>query len=451
MNLRPYQAELVSSIRNEFVHGTRSVLVTSPTGSGKTLLTAYMLKEAAARGKRCWFVVHRRELVRQSLRAFGAIGLEAGVISSGFPEEPALLVQVVSIGTVARRLKQCKPPDLIVWDECHHSAAGAWQAVRAEYSGAFHVGLTATPQRLDGKGLDDYFSKMLHGPSVPWLIDNGFLSPFKYYAPAGIDVTGVKTSRGDYDRRGLSLAADKPTVTGSAVKHYLRLCPGKRAIAFAVGVQHSMHIASEFNAAGIPAAHLDGDTPSDERDRTLAKFAEGSILVLSNVELFGEGFDVPGIEACLLLRPTQSLALHLQQVGRALRPAPGKEYAVILDHAGNATRHGMPDEIRPWTLEANDKKPSAKTQEVRCRVCPRCFGAQRPGAKACPYCGAAFEPTKREIEQVEGELKEIKKIEAKKEVGRARTLDDLVAIGVARGYSSPKLWALHILRARRGR
>lgn len=449
--LRPYQTTLLNEARAVMKAGCKSFLITSPTGSGKTRLTVEMLKLAASAGKRCWFVVHRRELLKQSLLAFAAEGVTAGIIGTGYIAEPKHAIQICGIAALPRRMHDYPKPDLVVFDEAHHCNAKSWSAVKAALSSSFHIGLTATPERLDGKGLGEHFSRIVHGPSVSWLIEQGFLSPYRLFAPPGIDTRGLRTVAGDYSKRQLGLAADKPTITGDAVRHYQRLAAGKQAVVFAVSIEHSKHIVAQFQSAGISALHIDGETDGRERDRGMERFKAGQVNVLCNVDLFGEGVDVPGIEVAILLRPTQSLGLYLQQVGRALRPAPGKREAIILDHAGNAGRYGLSDDGRQWSLAGHAGSRAKREQEVHVRICPKCFAAQAPGSQTCRYCGTAFGKTDREIKQEEGELVEFQRTESRKEVGRARTEAELVAIGVRRGYKNPSHWASSILRARGGR
>jgi superfamily II DNA or RNA helicase len=451
--LRPYQLALLAETRAAMMAGTRSLLITSPTGSGKTMLTVHMLREAALKGKRCWFIVHRRELLKQSLLAFSSQGVKAGVIGAGWLAEPKHAIQVCGIGALPNRMRHYQPPDLVVWDESHHCNAKSWATVKRQLSGAYHVGLTATPERLDGKGLGEHFSKIIHGPSVKELIADGFLSPYRLYSTPGIDTRGLRSVAGDYSKKQLGLVADKPTITGDAVNHYVRLAGGKQAVVFAVSIEHSKHIVAQFQAQGISALHIDGETSATERDRGMERFKSRGVQVLCNVDLFGEGVDVPGIECAILLRPTQSLGLYLQQVGRALRTAPGKTEAIILDHAGNAGRHGLPDDARGWNLagHAGGTKRDQE-QKIHVRICPKCFAAQAPGPSVCQFCGTAFNKTPREIQQAEGELQEVirmaAKVAARKEVGRARTESELVALGQSRGYKNPQWWAQSILAAR---
>lgn len=452
--LRPYQDDLIGGARKAIAGGAKRVLMVAPTGAGKTALASYMLSTAAQRGKSCWFNVHRRELIKQSSKTMDKVGVPHGVIAAGFPAARKQRVQIVGVQSVARRLDTVIAPQMIVWDECHHIASKTWTDIFDAYPDAIHIGLTATPCRLDGRGLGDWFNEIVEGPTVRWLIENGFLAKYKLFAPWSPDMTGASKRGGDFTSSSAAERMDKPAVTGNAIHHYMRLCPGKRAIVFASNVKHSKNIVEQFRACGIAAAHL--DATSKDRDRVLAAFERGEIKVLSNVDLFGEGFDVPAIEAVILMRPTASLGLYLQQVGRALRPAEGKPHAFILDHAGNAMRHGLPDEEHDWTLADRPKKSGSKKpdDELLIRQCPQCFSVHEP-APMCPECGHEYEIKGRQIEEREGELVEVD-IEAmrrakKQEQAQAGTFEELVALAQKRGYKNPSAWASHILNARKTR
>ena len=399
---------------------------------------------------RAWFVVHRKELIDQSARAFKLEGLEHGIIAAGFPQNRSQLVQVAGVQTLARRISKQVAPSLIVWDECHHLAAKSWVSIFERFPRAFHVGLTATPERLDGQGLSAYFQKMICGPSVADLTAQGYLSPYKLYAPANVDLSGVHRQMGDYARGELGQVMDKPKITGDAVQHYKKYCNGKRAIVFAVSIEHSRHVVEQFRAEGINAEHVDGETDPDVRDRAIENFKAGNIQVLSNVELFGEGFNVPAMEVAILMRPTQSTSLYLQQVGRALRPFEGKTTAIILDHVGNCLRHGMPDEDRTWTLEGHDRRAKQSVESVSVKICPSCFAAQEAGRPSCKFCGFVYEKSPRKVAEKEGELEEVTQIkrEARREQGMAQSMEDLYRIGVARGYKNARAWSYFVFKAR---
>lgn len=436
--------------------GKRSILIQSPTGSGKTALTAQMLVSAAQKNMRSWFIVHRRELIWQAIRAFSEINVRVGVVSSGFPSNLHLPVQICSIQSLLRRFEKMVPPSLIVWDECHHQGATTWAKIRSHFNQSFHVGLSATPQRLDGQGLDKWYEEIVRGPSVRWLIDNNFLSPYRLFAPPSVNVDKIKTRMGDFAVDDLTKALDKPTITGDAIAHYKKHASEKRAIVFCVSVEHSKHVVQQFIAEGITAVHVDGTTDTNLREKSISDFKSGKISILSNVDLFGEGFDVPAVEVGIFLRPTQSLGLYLQQVGRTLRPFEGKKEAILLDHAGNCARHGFPDEPHEWNLAGIDRRKKEKiTPTISVRICPKCFAAQASGIAKCLFCGFTYPVDSRKVNAVEGDLREISAKNAQivryKEQSRAFSFEELVAIGRKRGYRRPQLWAKHVLNARQAK
>lgn len=455
MQLREYQHRIIAEARELMRQGIRAILITSPCGSGKTILSASMLKSAESKNMAAWFIVHRRELIKQSILAFNLVGVRHGIIANGFMEAKRLPIQIAGIQSLIRRYQRFRGPTLMVWDECHHLASNSWSKIFQAFPHAFHIGLTASPIRLDGAGLGNYFQRIVHGPSVSWLIENGFLSKYKIFAPSKIDTRGLHSRMGDFLTEELSALVDKPTITGDAIKHYRRLCYGKRAVVFCVSIEHSKHVVAQFNAAGIPASHVDGETDVVFRDSEIKRFESGEIKILSNVELFGEGFDLPAMEAVIMLRPTQSLGMYIQQTGRVLRPSPGKECAIIIDHAGNCERHGLPDEERNWTLTTDKiyKKDGVLGQSVK--ICPSCFAAQFSGRPVCLFCGYAFPIQSREVAEKDGDLVEVNKEEFRKKrrqtQGQCRTMEELVEEGQRRGYKRPWLWAKYIFNARQKR
>lgn len=403
--LRDYQTNLADRARALLRQGVRRILIQSATGSGKTVLAAHILAAAAERGKRSWFCVHRRELLDQSVTTFiEAADIHTGVVAATYPSSPLAPVQVCSVPSLTKRASRLPVPELIVWDECHHLASRSWSDIAQAYPHATHIGLTATPQRLDGRGLGAHFDALLCGPSTAELIASGSLSPYRFYAPGAVNLAGVHQVAGDYNKRELAGAMDGSSVVGDALSHYRAHCEGGRALVFAWNLEASRRIAAQFVAAGIAAQHVDGETPKAERQQAMKEFRNGTVHVLCNVELFGEGLDVPAVDAVFLLRPTQSLGLYLQQVGRGLRPSHGKVFVRIFDHVNNWERHGLPDDPRTWSLEGATKR--AREQTVAAKRCPQCFGVCRPSAHACPYCGAPFVKQAREVEQVDGVLQE---------------------------------------------
>ena len=458
MRLRPYQEEIINEVRLLMRLGKKRIQIQAPCGSGKTLLTAYMFKTAAQKNKSCWFICHRRELIIQAMETFHKIQLPFGIIGAGFYEDNKQLVQICGIQTLLNRYHRFAPPSLIIHDESHHVMAKSWEKLFNLYPDAYHIGLSATPERLDGKGLGKYFQELVLGPKVEWLIDNSFLSKYKMFAPGNINLTGVHTRMGDYVKSEITAIVDKPTITGDAIKEYKKRAPGKRAIVFCISIEHSRHVVEQFNNAGINSEHVDGETDANTRDAAIKRFKDGKTMVLSNVDLFGEGFDVPNAECGILLRPTQSLGLYIQQSMRTLRPYPGKTEAIILDHAGNCSRHGLPCADREWSLDGRaGRVGNSEDSAVKIKICPKCFAAQKPGQSQCEYCGMGFDAKPREVEQVAGDLVEINKQEAKmqskREQGRAESIDDLINIGLKRGYKphNAKKWAEYITKARQAK
>lgn len=452
--LRDYQSILIDKARDALRRGRRSIVLVMPTGGGKTCVSGTIIGNATARGSDAWFINHRRELIRQSSKTFDKVGIEHGIVSSGFTMAPYQHAQICGIGSLPSRMGKLRAPKIIVWDECHHIAAGTWAKVLEAYPDAIHIGVTATPIRMDGAGLGDWFEELIEGPSMRWLIDQGYLSKYRLLGAPPLDMSTLKTRAGEFTSESVAELVDDPKIIGDAVKHYQQHCPGARNIVFAANIAHSQHIVERFRAAGYPAAHLDGT--SKDRDAVLAAFERGEIRVLSNVDLFGEGFDVPSIEAVTLLRPTRSTGLYLQQVGRALRPAPGKEHAIILDHVGNWQRHGLPDDDRQWNIDpkVKMKRGDNDNENLKIKQCPSCFSVHSMFDQSCPECGHVYEQQQRgQIEEVDGNLVEITKAlekrNKKREQALAKTLDELIRLGEQRGHKNPRKWAQIIFDSRK--
>jgi DNA repair protein RadD len=450
MQLRSYQQRAIDDLRNAYRFGYRAPLLCLPTGGGKTCVFAAIAKQAADRGRRVLILVHRRELIKQASSKLQWIGVHHGLIAAGIEPSEAP-VQVASVQTIARRLSRIDwQPDLIIIDEAHHATAGQWERTLQHWPSAYRLGVTATPCRLDGRGLRSAFDHLVLGPSVAELIDAGFLSHSRIYAPPVVaDLSGIRTRAGDYANDQVAAAMDRPTVTGDAIAHYQRLAAGQQAIAFCCNVAHAESVCAAFQAAGIAAQLLLGNTV--DRDQVVQQFGAGAIQVLVTVDVVSEGFDVPAASVAILLRPTKSLGLYLQQVGRVLRPALGKQAALILDHVGNVTRHGFPDDHRDWTLDEGIRR-TAGTAAPSVRTCPECYAAFKPQPQ-CPVCGAQCAPiTNRKIRQLAGELQELKReavqqrIAERRKQGTARTLEQLLALANERGYSPG--WAYRIYHAR---
>ena len=490
--LRPYQQTLADDVRTAYKMGYKCPLVVASTGAGKTILFSYITYNAARRGNAVVVAAHRKEIIRQismSLAKFGVVHeiigppkLRRVIIAAQFRAfgksfvQNGALVMVGSVQTLVSRFALIdailahnnRAAPLIIMDEGHHVVENTqWGAVMQRYhveaKGQALV-VTASPERLDGKGLGKdhggFADTMIEAPSMQWLIENGFLSPYRALtAPQQIDVEGVAIKRGDYVTSELAERVDKPSITGDAIQHWREHANGLRAVAFCVGIEHARHVAQEFTAAGIPAAYIDGEMEDDERDRVIIDFAHGRVQVLTNVNIVSEGFDLASIAQmdvtidCLIdLAPTQSLVNYMQRVGRALRPATGK-VAVLLDHAGNIMRHGLPDDDRAWSLEGRKKKPKRAAAnddepEVAVQVCTQCRTYHRP-APVCPHCGHVYPVKERRIEQHDGQLveldaEEVDRMRRQKRAmqAQAKTVDQLVAGGMGR------LRAMKVVQAR---
>jgi DNA repair protein RadD len=434
--LRPYQDSLISAIRTSLGTYNR-VLAQAPTGAGKTVMFSYMAARARERGRRVGIFAHRAELLRQISRTLKQFDVPHGVIAAGSTFLPRQQVYVIAAATYARR-EGMPTFDLGIIDEAHHATSGStWGRCVEQSPDAKWIGVTATPERLDGRGLGEMFDDLVLGPSVRSLMDMGALADYRLFAPPSADTSGVHTVAGDYNLGELAAVMDRPAVTGDAVLHYRRHLNGAPSVAFCTSVAHAAHVAEEFRAAGYTSAHVDGGMESGERERIIGGFRRGEINVLSSCNLISEGFDVPGIHGAILLRPTQSLALYLQQVGRAFRPEAGKVKAVILDHAGNSVGprgHGLPDADREWSLAGRDRKAKVKPEES-VRQCERCYAAYPSRVHKCPECGWTPAPMTRMVDAVDGELQEVdreaqreREAELRRQVqGRARTVDELMS------------------------
>lgn len=458
--LRPYQENDVGNIRRSFLDGNRAPLYVLPTGGGKTVVFNYIAINAASRAKTVLILVHRVELIRQTSKKLREQGIDHGIINAKYSPNPFAPVQIGSVQTLVRRLgKTPISPDLIIVDEAHHSTARTWGQILDFFPEARVLGVTATPIRTDGAGLGlhagGYYDDLVLGPSIRELNDGGYLVEPKVYAPTQfLDLSGVSTRMGDYAKGELAEAMDKPQIHGNAIKYYRQLCDGAPALAFCVNVQHAEHVAEEFRAAGYRSWSVDGTTEDSKREALINGLGDGRVQVLTSCDLIGEGVDIPAIQAAILLRPTQSTGLFLQQIGRALRPFEGKDHAVILDHVGNCITHGMPDEEREWSLDGEESRERSSNGEKKQRVkqCDQCLGVHEPAPK-CPYCGHVYEVAGKKPDEVEGELEEIteqQKMAIKhrrmREQAQAETLDELKAIAKKRGYKPG--WAYHIYQAR---
>lgn len=412
LTLRPYQDDAIAQTRALIKNNIRSILINAPTGAGKTVIGARILEGAVEKGSPTLFLAHRRELIEQSAAKIQDAGIsEYGIIMAGAKRNNAgALVQVASVQTLIRR--ELPPAKIVIIDEAHRAAAKTYRDIVANYPGAVILGLSATPERQDGKGLDDLFESMVTVSTIPELIEHGFLmAPQCYVGMATADLSNVPTRGGDYAEGALEAAMDKPALIGDILTEWKRHASGRPTAIFATGIEHSKHIAEAFWQAGIPAASVDGSTPIKEREAIIADWRRGAIKVVSNCMVFTEGFDFPELEVCVLARPTKSIGLYLQIVGRVMRTASGKSRALVLDHAGCVELHGAPSIHREWSLqgEKERKKKSLISALATCHECQMIYNNESlfyldadpskqllicPGCGTadCPHCAALFKP-----------------------------------------------------------
>lgn len=440
--LRDYQRELLDKTFLAFRQGYRRPLVVAPCGAGKSYIFAELIRRTKGEAL---ILTHRQELKRQHEDLLRDLAITNARVSM--------------ILTEANRLGRYPTPALIVTDEAHLSRSNSWVKVIDHYD-TFTVGFTATPVRLDGRGLGDVYNTLIEGVGVRWLIENKRLAPYEYYAPTLVDTTGLRTVAGDYVVSDLERLMNERAVYGNVIETYRKFASGERTIAYCVSVSHARATADAFNSVGIRASAVSAGTPSKQRQRIMEDFRRGDLTVLCNVGIVSEGVSIDEVSCCLLLRPTESVALGIQQMMRCMRYLPGKT-AKIIDCVGNYTRVGLPDDDREWSLEKPVRKRGLtdRNGDFYIRCCPECYMTFAT-APACPFCGAEYPLHPREIQaKQEIELQRItaeeaeRVAEAKKksriEQGRANTFEELVRLGKQRGYKNPAFWAAQIMRGRK--
>lgn len=440
--LRDYQRDLYDKTVVAMKQGHRRPLVVAPCGAGKSYLFSEMIHRTDGE---VLVLTHRQELKRQHEKLLCDLGITNA--------------RVAMILTEANRLGKYPKPALIITDEAHLSRSNSWVKV-IDYYDTWTVGMTATPVRLDGKPLGDIYDALIIGVDTRWLIENERLAPYEYYAPSTVDTSGLRTVAGDYVVSELEQLMNERAIYGNVIEAYRRFAPGERAIAYCVSVQHATITAENFNSAGIRAEVLSSGTPGTERERIMDDFRTGKLTVLCNVGIIAEGISIDEVSCVMLLRPTESIALGIQQMMRCMRYLPGKT-AKILDFVGNYLRVGLPDDDREWSLD----KPVAKRKitdengNFYIRSCPECY-LTFATAPVCPFCGNVYPLQPREIKAHEEiELaritaEEVARVEAAKkksrqEQGRAQSFEELVKLGRSRGYKNPAFWAAQVMRGRK--
>ncbi|WP_336877780.1 DEAD/DEAH box helicase [Staphylococcus nepalensis] len=386
--LRDYQEELVNGLYNSMSKGNQNIMVQSPAGSGKSVTMSEIARRATEKGNRVLFIVHRRELVSQIKGTFIANDVDMELCHVGM------------VQTVANRIKKDKEPTpaIILVDEAHHALAKTYIDIFEHFPNTFVYGFTATPTKLSNKGFTDIFEDLILGKTVQWLIDNERLAPFKYYSKNLMNDNKLKhKSTGDFSNESISLALE-PQIYGDVIDNYKKFANDKKTIIYTHNVESSKEVAEKFNDNGYNALQVDGKTPKQQRELAMELFREGKVNILVNAELYGEGVDVPDCECVILLRPTESLTLFIQQTMRAMRYQPNKQ-AIIIDHVGNYVRHGLPNTEHDWLEHFNgSNNKSDSKNSIPIKECPECFGVVESAYTICPYCGSEF--PKEEIQEL---------------------------------------------------
>ena len=460
ITLRPKQSLVFAAIQNAFRAKYRAPLLVAPCGFGKTVVFSAIAQSAESRDRTVLILCHRDELIDQIVSTLEAFDVIPRVIAASYGDarrQRMGTITVASVQTLVRRLDKYPAPTLIIVDEAHHAAAGTWTKIMTRYASAKVLGVTASPIRADSRGLGMYFDTMILGPSVRELTEDGLLSPARVFAPPTVDTSGLHIRAGDFKAEETEALMDTPAITGDVLSHYRQHANGLPGLVFATSVAHAHHMAERFRKENIDAVALDGKTDRQLRRMAVQDFRDGKLRIITQCDLATEGWDLPGVHCGIFLRPTQSLGLWIQMMGRCSRIAPRKERAILLDHTGNSQRLGLPDEERDWELTSDIMNPK-KIKKPPPRVCAKCFAASPARALVCIECKTPFKSKPRQqVEEVDGQLREVapltpEQISRKRErmnQGRSESLSQLIEFGKRKGYADG--WAVHIWNARQAK
>lgn len=479
LKLYPYQEAALEVCREQFRKRVNNLILCYPPGGGKTETASQAMVNAAcgvaensaAAGYRCWFVVHRRTLVRQTSARLTKYGIRHGVIMSGEQQSPMEKIQVVSLDTVHSRFfkkdakwKDNPPmnPDLLIYDEAH-TRTSMFEEVRKQLRYTWLIGLTATPSAPVGKTMRDLgYEQIVYGPKTSWLIENNYLVGARYFAPEAYDYSGVRINKatGEFVESSADGIVDKPELIGNLVQNYIELGEDRPFVVFANSVAHSRHITQRFCDAGIPCAHIDCKVDNDRREELFQEVRDGRIRGLSNYGILDRGFDLDILSVCILARKFRNLATYIQAGCRVTRFAPGKDMAIIIDHAGNVADHGFLDDDFEWSLDEDNNQKSRDEREKKqkpitcwkCKTiytgsnCPKCSAGNNPPVICpdcnneihgpfCHHCGFKFPEKVQEVEEKEGSLVEITRAGKKiKPAEKANVYAQLLQLSLDNGW-----------------
>jgi superfamily II DNA or RNA helicase len=444
--LRPHQTRAIEKLRQSFGSGKRKPVLQSPTGSGKTLLAAAVIEGALAKQKRGIIAVPALSLVDQTVKALWDEGIrDIGVIQGwNAMTDWSRSVQIASVQTLQRR--PIPEADIVIIDECHRwfEFYAKWMTDPKWHNVPF-IGLSATPWT---RGLGQYFDDLIVPTTTQDLISEGYLSPFRVFAPSHPDLTGVRTLAGDYHEGDLSGVMNDNSLVADVVDTWRRRGENRPTFCFAVDRAHAKHLQAKFAEAGVSTGYIDAYTPINERTEIKRRFHSGEIRVLCNVGCLTTGIDWD-VRCVVLARPTKSEILFVQIIGRGLRTAEGKQDCLILDHSDTHLRLGFVTDIHHESLD--DGRPRARSRasdRVRLpKECPRCTFLKPPGTRLCPVCGFKAE-TVTDVEVADGELVEItnrgKQDAAASNDEKAAFFAQLKGYAQQRGYVGG--WAAHKYR-----
>ena len=409
LNLRDYQAKIIQLLVHAIkADGFKAPLVVSPTGSGKTVIFAFLSMRAVKKGKRVLILTHRREILQQTMAKLLSFSVNASRVLSGkkIISNP---VMVAMIGTLKNRLDEISRPDLIIIDEAHHAVSNSWKKVILYFEDVLRIGFTATAERFDGSGLIEIFDTIIMGETASSLIKRGYLCGVKYYEGQNLkqEQEKIKVTRGDYDKKDQTTKMTKPVVIGSVVDEYRDKADGKPGIYFCASINHCEIMEKSFNDAGYRARTIKGDMKQSDRDDLLNGLVTGAVQVVLSCDVISEGVDVPLVAVIGFLRLSKSLGLAIQMLGRGLRPVytPGmpldtvaqrlasiaastKPHCIVLDHCGLRHEHGWLLADRTYDLEAKKRsKRDDGCKKPESTVCPACSGVWPGLPDVCPDCG----------------------------------------------------------------
>jgi len=449
MELRQHQIEIINETRREIASGNKKPLIFAPCSFGKTIVAAEIARLAVEKGNKVLFLLHRRLLAYQTKDKFDDYGLHSSIIMAGYDTDFTAPIMISTVQTYSRRLMLDDPrantffhdAEVLFCDEAHLGISQSYKKIYEYYKDKVLIGLTGSPARGDQRGLGEVFSCIVKSIGIGDLTEQGWLVPLRYYAAESPDLSNVRITGGEFNKGDLQKTMNKEKLIGDVLENWLRIGENRPTIVFSSGVKHSRNLKEQFEKAGIPAAHLEAHSPHEERMQVLKDFREGRITVVCNCQLFTEGYDADFVGCIAIARPTKSLPLWIQMVGRGQRIIDGKNDCKILDFGGNIERHGLIDWDREWTLDGTKQAWSKPKREktvalVKCRACHYVF----MGESKCPLCGTIVASFGKKIMTVEAELEELdaKNMKNNTVIDKRRYLGMLKHFVNDRGYN-PKM------------